>query len=155
VVGGAVNVTNTLRLLADYQFTNWSAFDTLVLNAEHAPPTVLVEAFRNSHGVRAGADYALSDRTTLRAGLVANTAAAPDQTVTPTLPEAARVQGAAGLGQRLSDKLRLDLFYMHLFQRDRRGRTTDGGLAVPTTAVNNGEFRFHANLYGASLVLRF
>jgi long-chain fatty acid transport protein len=155
VVGGAVRVTNTLRLLADYQFTNWSAFDTLQLNTELAPPTIIVEDFRDSHGVRAGAEYAWSDRTTLRGGFVANTAAAPDQTVTPTLPEAARVQVAAGLGQRLAEKLWLDVYYLHLFQDDRRGRTTDGGLAVPTTAVNNGEFRFHANLYGASLVLRF
>lgn len=151
VVGGAVNMTKTLRLLADYQFTNWSAFDTLELNTELAPHTVIVEDFRDSHGVRTGAEYTLSNRTTLRGGFVANTAAAPDQTVTPTLPEAARLQVAAGLGQRLAEKLWLDVYYLHLFQDDRRGRTTDGGLAVPTTAVNNGEFRFHANLFGGLL----
>jgi len=155
VAGAAVNVTEALRLLADYQFTNWSAFDTLVLTPEFAPPTILVENFRDSHGVRAGADYAMTGRTTLRGGFVANTAAAPDETVTPNLPEAARVQLAAGLGQALTNKLRLDLYYLHLFQEDRRGRTTDGGLAVPTTAVNNGVYSFHANLFGASLVWRF
>ena len=155
VAGAAVNVTEALRLLADYQFTKWSAFDTLVLTPEFAPPTILVENFRDSHGVRAGADYAMTGRTTLRGGFVANTAAAPDETVTPNLPEAARVQLAAGLGQALTNKLRLDLYYLHLFQEDRRGRTTDGGLAVPTTAVNNGVYSFHANLFGASLVWRF
>ena len=75
--------------------------------------------------------------------------------MTPNLPEAARVQLAAGLGQALTNKLRFDLYYLHLFQEDRRGRTTDGGLAVPTTAVNNGMYSFHANLFGASLVWRF
>jgi long-chain fatty acid transport protein len=155
VAGAAVNVTEALRLLADYQFTNWSAFDTLVLNAEFAPATVIVEDFRDAHGIRAGADYALSSRTTLRGGFVANTAAAPDQTVTPNLPEAARVQLTAGLGQRLTDKVRVDLYYLHLFQDDRRGRTTDGGLAAPTTSVNHGLYSFHANLFGASLVFRF
>jgi len=97
----------------------------------------------------------MTGRTTLRGGFVANTAAAPDETVTPNLPEAARVQLAAGLGQALTNKLRLDVYYLHLFQEDRRGRTTDGGLAVPTTAVNNGMYSFHANLFGAALVLRF
>jgi long-chain fatty acid transport protein len=155
VVGGAVNVTRALLLLADYQFVNWSAFDILELNTDLAPPTVIVEDFRDSHGVRVGADYALSDRTTLRGGFIANTAGAPDQTVTPNLPEAARVQIAAGLGQRLAERLWVDLYYLHLFQEDRRGRTTDGGLAVPTTAVNNGMYRFDANLLGASLVFRF
>jgi long-chain fatty acid transport protein len=148
-------VTRALLLLADYQFVNWSAFDILELNTDLAPPTVIVEDFRDSHGVRVGADYALSDRTTLRGGFIANTAGAPDQTVTPNLPEAARVQIAAGLGQRLAERLWVDLYYLHLFQEDRRGRTTDGGLAVPTTAVNNGMYRFDANLLGASLVFRF
>jgi long-chain fatty acid transport protein len=155
VAGTAVRVTEALRLLADYQFTNWSAFDRLVLTTEFAPPSIIVEDFRDSHGVRAGAEYAMSDRTTLRGGFVANTAAAPDQTVTPNLPEAARLQLTAGLGQRLADRLWLDVYYLHLFQEDRRGRTTDGGLAAPTTAVNNGRYKFHANLFGASLVFRF
>jgi long-chain fatty acid transport protein len=155
VAGTAVQVTQSLRLLADYQFTNWSAFDTLVLTAELAPPTIIVQDFRDSHGLRAGAEYALSSRTTLRGGFVANAAAAPDQTVTPNLPEASRVQLAVGLGQRLADALSIDVYYLHLFQDDRRGRTTDGGLAVPTTAVNNGIYSFHANLFGASLVFRF
>jgi long-chain fatty acid transport protein len=92
---------------------------------------------------------------TFRGGFVANTAAAPDQTVTPNLPEAQRVQIAAGLGRRLSDRFWLDLYYLHLFQDDRRGRTTDAGLAVPTTAVNDGLYSFHANLYGVSFVSRF
>jgi long-chain fatty acid transport protein len=155
VVGGAVTATQALLLLVDYQFTNWSAFDRLVLATELAPETVIVEDFRDSHGIRAGAEYVVSDRTTLRGGFVVNTAGAPDQTVTPNLPEAARVQIAAGLGQRLASKLSLDVYYLHLFQEDRRGRTTDGGLAVPTTAVNNGMYRFNANLFGGSLVFRF
>jgi long-chain fatty acid transport protein len=155
VAGAAVGVTGALRLLADYQFTNWSAFDRLVLATEFAPPTILVQDFRDAHGVRAGAEYAVTPRTTLRGGFVGNTAAAPDQTVTPNLPEASRVQLTAGLGQALTDKLWLDFYYLHLFQDDRHGRTTDGGSAVPTTADNNGVYRFHANLFGASLVLRF
>jgi long-chain fatty acid transport protein len=155
VVGSAVDVTDALRLLADYQFTNWSAFDVLDINTELAPRNVIVEDFRDAHGLRAGAEYKLSDRTTLRGGFVANTAAVPDQTVTPNLPEGERLQITGGLGQRLTNRLWLDLYYIHLFQDDRRGRTTDGGLAVPTTAVNNGVYKFHANLFGASVVLSF
>ena len=44
---------------------------------------------------------------------------------------------------------------MYVNQSDRNGRTTDGGLAVPTVAVNNGLYHYYANLYSASVVIRF
>ena len=44
---------------------------------------------------------------------------------------------------------------MRLAQSDRGGRSNDGGMAVPTTAVNNGVYRFRANLFGLALGLRF
>lgn len=155
VVGGAIQVTTPLRWLIDYQFTNWSAFDVLTIDNERAPSLVMVERFRDSHGLRTGVEYELSERTTLRGGLVVNSAAAPDETVTPNLPEATRVQLTAGIGQRLGPSLRLDAYYLHLFQDDRRGRTTDAGLDIPTTQINNGVYSFHANLFGASLVFTF
>jgi hypothetical protein len=65
------------------------------------------------------------------------------------------VQLTGGLGQRLSERLSIDLYYLRLFQDDRRGRTTDGGLEIPTAALNNGVYSFHANLFGASIVVRF
>jgi long-chain fatty acid transport protein len=125
------------------------------LNTEFGGPSVIVQSFRDAHGLRAGADFQWSRSTALRGGLVVNAAAAPDQTVTPQLPEAARVQLTGGLGQRLSERLSIDLYYLRLFQDDRRGRTTDGGLEIPTAALNNGVYSFHANLFGASIVVRF
>ena len=50
---------------------------------------------------------------------------------------------------------RIDIAYMFVHQSDRSGRTSDGGLAIPTTAVNNGIFHSYANLLGVSLVFGF
>jgi hypothetical protein len=49
----------------------------------------------------------------------------------------------------------VDLAYQYIDQADRRGRTTDGGQAAPTVAVNNGLYTFHAHLFGATLALAF
>ena len=57
----------------------------------------------------------------------------------------------AALGQ----KLHVDLAYQYIDQADRRGRTTDGGMAVPTPAVNNGLYTFSAHLIGATFTYKF
>ena len=69
--------------------------------------------------------------------------------------EAARFEYTAGISTPMSGHTRLDVSYQFVHQVDRRGRTTDGGVEVPTAAVNNGLYRYHANLLGASLVFAF
>ncbi|MGE5245258.1 MAG: OmpP1/FadL family transporter [Betaproteobacteria bacterium] len=153
VLGAAVRPTPKLTLLADYQYTHWKLFDTIGIVNQFAPPTVLVESYRDSHGIRLGAEYGLS-RAIVRGGFEANSAAAPDQSVTPVLPEAPRLEYAAGLGLPFGNA-RLDLAYMYVDQQDRQGRSTDGGLANPTVAVNNGLFKYSANLFSASIVVHW
>jgi long-chain fatty acid transport protein len=89
------------------------------------------------------------------AGFDTHTAAAPDQSVTPLIPDAPRREYTAGVTVPLFRHARMDVAYLFVDQQDRRGRTTDGGLAAPTAAVNNGAYRYHANLLGASVVLGF
>jgi long-chain fatty acid transport protein len=148
-VGTALQVAPRVTLLFDYRFAQWSAFDQLVIEKENsAQPTVTVESYRNAHAFHFGGDISVTPRLDLRAGFFATTAAAPDQTVTPNLPEGARQNYAVGFGAKLSKSVRVDFAYQYLRQGERAGRTTDGGMAVPTTAVNNGVYRFHANLLG-------
>jgi len=123
---------------------------------ENSPtPTITYEDYVNTHGFRFGAEYAASPRWVFRGGFVFNTAGAPDQTVTPNLPEGKRYWPTAGLTARLSNSAHLDFFYLYLYQPDRAGRSTDGGMAKPTAAVNNGVYHFSGNLFGAALVFRF
>ena len=75
--------------------------------------------------------------------------------MTPNLPEGKRSELTLGFGTRLGRSLRLDLAYQYIDQGDRRGRTTDGGLALPTTTVNNGLYTFTAHLIGATFALDF
>lgn len=155
VLGAAYQLTPKFKVLFDYQRVNWKVFDELVLNFELAGQRTLVESYRASNGYRIGGEYAWRPSTTFRAGFLTHTAAAPDQTVTPNLPEGPRSELTLGLGTRLTGALRIDLAYQYIDQADRRGRTTDGGLAVPTPAVNNGLYTFNAHLFGATFALAF
>jgi long-chain fatty acid transport protein len=155
VIGGAIHMSSRFTLLADYQFTNWSLFDEVVIRNQFAPPTTLVEHYKDPHGIRLGADYAHARGVAIRGGFDTHTAAAPDESVTPLIPDAPRREYTAGVTVPLFRRARMDVAYLFVDQQDRRGRTTDGGLVAPTAAVNNGAYRYHANLLGASVVLGF
>jgi len=154
VLGAAIRPNAQFALFVDYQFTNWSLLDQIVIDNEVAPTTTLVQSFDNTHGIRLGGEYTLKGGTIIRGGFDAHGPGAPDQTVTPLLPEASRQEFAVGVGIPIQ-RVRIDVAYQFINQSDRRGRTTDGGLAVPTAAVNNGLFQYHANLFGASFVYKF
>jgi len=155
-LGTALQVAPRFKLLFDYRFVHWSAFDQLVIEKENSTqPTVTVESYNDAHAFHFGGDISVTPRFDLRAGFFATTAAAPAQTVTPNLPEGARQNYSVGFGAKLSKSVRLDFAYQYLRQGERAGRTTDGGMAVPTPEVNNGVYRFHANLLGLMLGFNF
>lgn len=155
VLGTAVQVTPELQLLFDYQWTHWAVFDELVLDFEKLPTRVLRQDFRSTSGLRIGGEYALTGTTALRAGFLTHGAAVPDQSVTPRLPEGARTEVTVGLGTRVSRLLHVDAAYQYIDQADRRGRSTDAGVEVPTAAANNGLYRSTAHLFGLTIMLGF
>lgn len=155
VFGVAVKATPQLNLLADVQWVEWKKFETLALQFERLPQKIIREDYENTIGYRFGAEYAVNSKYTARLGFLNHGAAAPDQTVTPNLPEGPRNEYTAGVGAVLTPKLHVDVAYQYIDQADRRGRTTDGGLAVPTTAVNNGLYTFNAHLFGATFTYKF
>ncbi len=155
VLGVAVQATPKLKALFDFQYTNWTVFNQLVLNFDLLGQRVLREGYRKAYGYRFGGEYALSPGATVRAGYYTHGAAAPPETVTPNLPEGGRNSFSFGLGTHLMRNLSVDLAYQYISQADRRGRTVDGGLAEPTASVNNGLYTFHAHLFGATFAYAF
>jgi len=146
VLGIAVSPTDRFKLLVDYQHTHWAMFDQLVVTSEFGAPLVRVENFGNTDGLRVGAEYTAGGLI-LRGGFDAHNPAAPDETVTPLLPEAQRFEVAGGAGLAFSRNFRLDLAYMFVHQADREGRSGD----LP----NNGTYQYHGNLFSAGIVVRF
>ncbi len=148
VAGVAISPTERLKLLVDYQFTTWSVFETLEFTAERGLEELIVKNYRDTSGVRVGVDYGVTERFALRGGFLAHQAAAPDGSVTPDLPEGARVEYTAGFGARLSERFAVDVAYQYIDQEERDGR-------VLLTGPDTGTYAFHANLLGASVIVRF
>ena len=155
VFGAAVQATSRIKLLGDAQYTHWKVFDAVPITFQKLPPKTLIENNRSVWTFRVGGEYAFSERTTGRLGVYTHRPAEPDYAVTPNLPEGARTSFTAGFGTRLGEQIRVDLAYQYIDQADRQGRTTDGGLAIPTAALNNGLYRFHAHLFGATFAYAF
>jgi len=156
VVGVAYRPVDRLLLEADWQWVNWKDFDRLVIEFENAPDETRVEDFRNTNAFRVGGEYRLRDALSLRGGYIYAQAAAPDETVTPVLPDGERNEVAAGLGWSFQPGARIDVSYMYLGQNDRRGRVR-GPLPGEelTPALNSGVFGFGSHLVGTSLTWKF
>lgn len=155
VAGISVRATPRLKLLADWQWQNWSEFDRIPLRFEIAPDDIRIEDFNDTHGVRLGGEYRADGRLTLRAGYIYHGAAAPDETVTPLLPEARRHEVTAGVGWRVAPRVRLDVAYQFVGQRDRRGRVDEPPPGQePTTELNSGVYGFEGHLFASTFTLQ-
>jgi long-chain fatty acid transport protein len=146
VAGVAVKLIPAVKVFADYQFTNWSQFAVLPINGQYLTNSI-TESYNDVSGARLGTEINAGSKVVVRAGLNLHGAAAPDQTVTPNLPEGPRREYSVGFGSELTSHLRFDAAYMYLDQSDRAGRTG------PT--VNNGVYSFKANLFSASVSVFF
>lgn len=157
VLGFAFQAVTNLTLLADYQWTGWSAFNSLSLR--FSPDTsldqVLYQDYQNTSGIRLGVEWAKSAQLTLRAGYVYNQAAAPDQDVTPLLPEGARNEVTAGATITISPRVTAAIGYQYIHQDDRLGRTRETPNVQPTTGLDDGLYTFAASLFAATFGVTF
>lgn len=152
VTGVSVQATEHVLLLVDYQLTGWSAFEEIPLTFDKLGERVREENYDNTHAVRLGAEVDLSGTFTARLGYLYNTAAAPDEVVTPLLPESDRNQITIGFGWQPSDRTEVNVSYQALLQNDRRGRVRGALPNEPvTTDLNQGVYGFGANLFGTTL----
>jgi long-chain fatty acid transport protein len=155
VAGVSVQATPRLTLLADYQWTQWSVFDEIPLDFEIASDDTQIENYGDTHALRLGAEYQVDPAWTLRAGFITHNAAAPDETVTPLLPEAYRNEFAAGAGWQVSPRFDINVAYQYIAQNDRRGRVRELEEGVPISEINSGLYGFNAHLVATTLTLHF
>jgi long-chain fatty acid transport protein len=151
IVGAAVQPIDNLTLLFDVQWVQWDRFRALALTFEKLPARTLYEDYRNTTGLRFGAEWRLTDKVTLRGGALRHDGAAPTQTVTPLLPEAERAEATGGISFRIGRNGTLDLAYQRIWQADRRGRVVEPTVRGPEgAAFNTGLYAGKATLLGAS-----
>jgi len=155
VVGLAYRPIDPLRVLLDYQWTGWSTFRQFDIDFAQQPGQTLILDYRDASTYRIGAELAVAEALDLRAGFIYNTAATPDETVTPLLPEAERNYYTAGIGYRVGGA-RIDLGYQFIDQADRRGRVR-GRPTRDLTAeeLNRGLFTGTGHVLGLTISYAF
>ncbi len=158
VAGVALQISPTAKFLFDWQYINWTVFDTLVVDFEN-PATLdrtLAENYKGTHGFRFGLDLAATDYLAVRLGYLNHKGAAPPENVTPLLPEGDRNEFTIGFGYSFANRASLDLAYQYLKQNDRRGRVREPVAGeAPSTELNSGIYKFYGHLFGATLAVHF
>jgi long-chain fatty acid transport protein len=157
VAGVSVHPARRLTVLADYHWVGWSAFDRVALDftGPVPPDEAFVQNYHNTSALRVGIDVEAAQAVTLRAGYAHTQAAAPDETVTPLLPEARRNHVTGGIGWRVGSGLTLDVAYHFVRYHDRRGRVVNASAGqLPTPALNSGTYQSRGDLLGVTLTYR-
>jgi long-chain fatty acid transport protein len=146
-------------LSLEYAYVGWKSFNRLPVDFQgDAPDKVLEEEYNNTSGIRFGVEHRLLSGVALRAGVAAAASAAPDQTVTPLLPEMDRGYGTLGSTLPLTANLALDAAYAHIFTSGRRGRIderSEGSDVDDALALTSGFYSLRANILSLSLKASF
>jgi long-chain fatty acid transport protein len=133
----------------DLLIIEWSVFTDLPIEFETTPEIsrVIIEDYNDSFQIRAGAEHRL-DRFTYRFGYYFDQGAAPDESVTPLLPETDRHGVSLGLGLPLNPSLTLDAYDLAIFAT----RAKTNGVERDNF---NGEYKTFVNAFGLALSWRF
>jgi long-chain fatty acid transport protein len=156
-IQAGVNFTGlpNLSLGLDYAWTGWKNLNQIVIDFQGtAPDATLIQDYNHSSAIRVSAEYDVQQfrpGTKLRAGFSGAAAAAPDETVTPLLPEQDRNYITFGAGLPLWRAWSIDAGYARVNTPGRRGRIVERASRDQTaTALNTGVYSLGANVFSIS-----
>jgi long-chain fatty acid transport protein len=140
---------------ADYAWTGWRRFKELPVEFQ-GPASVnnriLIEDYNNTSAIRLGAQRTFTGGSTLRLGFSGVASAAPDETVTPLLPEQDRAYGSIGGSYPVTSKLTIEGAYLKVFAGGKRGRIIERTARTQTAnQLNSGVYELDANVFSVSL----
>lgn len=138
----------------DYAWTGWKRFNELPVNFSNAttPDRVLIEDYNHSSAFRVGAQRAFTNGAEFRLGFSGVASAAPDETVTPLLPEQDRSYASIGGAWPVTSALTLEGAYLRVMAAGKRGRIQERASRSQTAAqLNAGVYDLSANVFSISL----
>lgn len=146
-------------LSADYAWVGWRRFRELPVTFSGPAAgsnRVLIEDYNNSSSLRLGAQRSFTSGAQVRFGFAGVASAAPDETVTPLLPEADRSYATIGAAYPVTKNLTLEGGYLRVSTPGRRGRIAERTSRTQTGAnLNTGKYELVANVLSFSLKATF
>lgn len=135
---------------ADVMKMGWSSFKELPITIDGYPTlsSVRPENYEDSYTYRLGVEFKKSASWAWQFGALYDESPVPTESVSPLLPDADRIGLSVGVSKQLSEKMRLDVGYMHLVfpRRSTHGKDHDNF---------NGRYENQAELLGFTVVYKF
>ncbi len=153
-VGMRYQATKDLALLAGYEWTNWSLFNSFPVMstgpvASGAKLTSLAFGWRDGWFSSVGAEYKWDDALMLRTGLGYERSPVSLATRGLRLPDSDRIWASAGFSYKLSAKTTVDVGYTHIFAKDSEIALVAGNPSF------NGALPFYATTKGGVDIVSF
>lgn len=155
--GIAIGVTPQTWLSAEVAVIGWESFDVLPVDFSNTatPDQTLIEDYETSWTLRLGAEHRFQNGWHGRVGFAYSDSPAPDETVTPLLPEQNRFNYGIGVGIPLAEGWTVDLAYLRVQGEGRRGRIVERESMDETAEdLNSGFYELHANVFSVGLTFR-
>ena len=144
---------------ADYVWTGWRRFKELPI-LFGGPASVanrrLIEDYNNTSAFRVSGERSFSNGAQLRLGASGVASAAPDETVTPLLPEQDRAYLSIGGAYPVTSNMTVEGAYLKVLAPGKRGRIDERTLRTQTAAsLNTGKYELDANVFSVSLKITY
>jgi long-chain fatty acid transport protein len=145
-------VTPRLSVMSDVQWTHWSTFDTL--NIDAVVPDSTKFGFRDTFFVSVGASYKLTEGWTLRGGVAYDQTPVRPEFRTVRLPDNDEIFVSVGASYAFSDAFSVDIGYVHKFLPDASMTDSINAVAPNGTSIA-GSFDVKADEVSIAGRLRF
>jgi len=143
----------------DYSWVGWRRFKTLPIDftgPANGSNRVLFEDYNNTSAFRFGAQRQFTSGAQLRLGFSGVASAAPDETVTPLLPEQDRAYATIGGEYPFMNRYAIQAAYLRVMAPGKRGRVVERtSRAQLATQLNTGKYELDANVFALSLKATF
>ncbi len=151
-LGFGYHATEKLTLAFDINYTGWKAYDTLLFTYDKTATSQLQftkepRNYENSFNFRLGGQYKVTDAFAARLGLSYGKTPIKDGYVSPDVPDADRVEFAAGLGYKISDHFNIDASFLFADLKKRKQTNINTGL--------NGTYKTYVFIPGLSVTYNF
>lgn len=116
-IGGAFKPTDRLTLAADVQLTGWKAYKELNIEFPgqlSAFNQNITKDYKNAMAYKVGAQYALTNRMDLRAGLMVDCTPVNKNYYNPETPGMTKIEPTVGFSFRPIERLSVDIAFMYI-----------------------------------------
>ncbi|WP_448203364.1 OmpP1/FadL family transporter [Azospirillum sp. sgz302134] len=151
-------LTSQFAVMADVQWTNWSRFKELRIRYSNPlrGDSVTEEQWNDSWFFSLGAAYKVTDKLTLRAGVAYDQSPVPDAFRTPRIPDSDRYWASVGVGYQITDSIRTDLGYSHVFAPTAKVNLTDPGTGPNALRGNlTADYKAHVDVVALQTKISF